>query len=94
MGTKEETEAKRQKAGETVALPVLKRVINESSDHGAPYPKDALHVYARAKHSFCAPQHYATMLAHLEAEGRVIAAMLDSLKAPSDFNPDNATFHA
>lgn len=93
LGTKDTTKAKRQKAGETVALLVLKRLIDEYSDLGIPYPKDALHVYLRAQHNFVAPPHYATKLAHLEADGRAIGAIWASLNPPSDFDPASATFH-
>ncbi|WP_156398940.1 hypothetical protein [Methylobacterium sp. Leaf469] len=50
LGEREATAAKRKKAGETVSLLVLRRVINEFSDLGEPHPDDCMHIYINAGH--------------------------------------------
>jgi len=92
LGKKSETQAKRRKAGETVSLLVLQRLMDEYSDYGEPYYQDALHLYLRAKHIWQAPKYYTQRLSNIEAEGRAIAALWEGVSPPSDFNPDKATF--
>jgi len=93
LGKKDDTIAKRDKAGEAVALLVFKRLMDEFSDMGEPIQSDAIHLYARAGHLWTAPDSYSRKLKNIEAEGRMVAALWDSIKAPSDFDPDRAAFH-
>ncbi len=93
IGKKEETQIKRRKAGETVSLLVLQRLINEYSDFGEPYYQDALHLYLRAKHIWPAPKYYTQRMANIEADGRAMANLWETVNPPSDFNPEKAIFH-
>jgi hypothetical protein len=93
LGQKDGTKAKRTKAGETVALLVLKRMIDEFSDIGEPRQEDAIHLYTRGGHAWRAPENYTRKLKNMEAEGRVILSLWGGIKPPSDFDPDKATFH-
>lgn len=93
LGQKEETKAKRNKAGETTALLVLKRLIDEFSDMGEPLQEDALHIYLRGDHFWSAPTAFANKLKNLEAEARMLAVLWDSISPPSDFDPERATYH-
>lgn len=93
LGAKEDTKRKRKKAGETVALIVLRRLIDFHSDIAEPYPVDALHVYARAGHVWPAPKSYAQKLLNIEADGRAVCRQWGDISAPTDFNPDRAAFH-
>jgi hypothetical protein len=72
LGSKPDTIAKRARAGETVSLLVFKRLMDEFSDMGEPSQADALHLYVRAKHLWCAPKAYGNRLKNLNAEANVI----------------------
>lgn len=93
LGTKEATIAKRKKAGETVALLVFKRLMDEFSDLGQPYQQDAIHLYLRAQHYWCAPASYTNKLGNIAADARAIIKLWDTIESPSDFDPDRARFH-
>ncbi len=93
LGQKDDAKAKRNKAGETVALLVFKRLMDEFSDIGEPMQEDAIHLYVRAGHLWSAPIAYANRLKNLEAESRILASLWDSVNPPPDFNPDKAKYH-
>jgi hypothetical protein len=93
LGSKEDTVKKRDKAGEAVALLILHRMLNEFSDYGEPCPEDCIHVYARAKHVWCAPKSYVNKLGNMEAEARGIVGRWENISAPDDFMPSRANFH-
>jgi hypothetical protein len=90
LGTREETKRKRTKAGETVSLIVLGRLINEFSDFGEPHPEDCLHVYVRAGHFWSAPKSYVNKMENVKAEARSVANGWDAIVPPSDYDPARA----
>jgi hypothetical protein len=93
LGIKEDTKKKREKAGESIALLVFKRLQDEFSDMGAPLQDDALHVYARGNHFWSAPNAYATKLKNMDAAGRAIISMWETAIPPADFDPKRAKMH-
>lgn len=93
LGTREDTKKKRDKAGESIALLVLKRLQDEFSDCGEPLHDDALHIYARGHHFWSAPKAFATKLKNIDAAGRAIVTQWPTAKPPGDFDPAHAKFH-
>jgi hypothetical protein len=93
VGSKPTTIEKRKKAGETVALIALRRVIESYSHFGEPHPSDSIHVYVRAQHHWCAPTYYSLRMKNIEADARTIQLMWDGVKPPEDFDPAKAKFH-
>lgn len=84
LGVKDETKRKRDKAGESVALLVFKRLIEQHSDIGEPNPTEAIHIYARAEHFWTAPTAYARKLGNIEATGRTIGREWPRVTEPDD----------
>lgn len=93
LGARDDTKKKRDKAGEAIAIMVLKRLQDEFSDLGEPLHEDAIHIYARGKHFWAAPKAYVTKLKNIDAAGRILATQWPTVKPPSDFDPANSKFH-
>lgn len=93
LGTREETIAKRNKAGEAVALLALKRVIDEFGEYGTPHPSDTLHYYVRENHHWAAPKSYANRMKNLEAEANTIASLWPTLEEPTDLSSAKIHYH-
>ena len=93
LGTKDDTKRKRDKAGESIAILVLKKLQDEFSDYGEPAQEEAIHLYVRGGHYWPAPKAYATKLKNLDAAARAIVAQWDAIQPPADFDPSRAKFH-
>lgn len=93
LGTKDDTIKKRNKAGETVSILIFKRIMDEFSDEGEPHQPLCLHIYARAQKIWPCPTSYFVKLKNMDAEGRAITLMWQTVKPPSGFNAAKAKMH-
>ncbi len=90
LGAREETKAKRRRAGEAVALLVFRLLMDRYADLGEPWQADALHYYVRAGQIWSAPEAYVNRLRNLEADARILASLWETVSPPTDFDPNFA----
>ncbi|KCZ62406.1 hypothetical protein L53_12140 [Hyphomonas sp. L-53-1-40] len=93
LGSKPDTIDRRDRAGNSVALLVLKTVADNFSSGRNPFPADCMHYYVRHKKIWHAPKSYKTKLADVVACGETAAEAWGNIQPPSTFDPARAAYH-
>lgn len=93
LGSQAEAIARRERAGVTVALLVLKRVMDEHAQKRTPFPADCLHHYVRQAKVWSAPSSFANELKDIEACGVTAAKEWVGISPPAGFDPARAKYH-
>ncbi len=94
LGTRPETIAKRDKAGETVALLVLKAIEERFAGNQTVFPKDCIHYYVSQNKQWLAPASFAKKVKDVDACGKIAANQWIGIDPPSAFDPLKAKFHS
>ena len=94
LGTQDETIAKRDRAGITVALLVVEAVKERFLGNREIYTPDCMHYYVRHNKIWTAPTSFSNALKDVHASGKTAADAWAAIEPPSSFDKDRAVFHA